>query len=364
MAIKPISVMVRAFPGVGLAATLAGVVLAGVVVVPRPAAADTPPQCQAVTRTVTLSDVDLEQYRMAGWLCWRGTLTQTTVQVLVHGLTYDHHYWDFPTAWPSQSYVAAATAGGYATFAIDRIGDGISDRPLDASVLTTESAAHTLYQVVEALRTGAIGGTAFGKVVTVGHSFGSQVVAYEAGKYHDVDGVILSGSLHQTTTGTFTTVLPQFYPAQSDAKFGATTPVGYLTTIPGSRGLIFYDAADAAPAVVTEDEQLKQTATDGEVATITNGDLVTGDIAVPVLLAVGQFDALFCDRSHSCADSQAVLAREAGDFSAQACLEAYVLPGSGHSMNLHVNAGDWFSAALTWSNRRVGTRTGPPAQSC
>jgi pimeloyl-ACP methyl ester carboxylesterase len=197
------------------------------------------------------------------------------VQVLVHGLTYDHTYWDFPAATDDQSYVAAATAAGYATFNIDRIGVGASTRPANASVLTTGSASYVLHQVVQALRAGQIGGRAFPRVMTVGHSFGSQAVAKEAGVYGDVDGVVLSGSLHDTTIETFTQVLPQFYPAQLDPKFGLSTPAGYLTTIPGTRGAIFYDLSDADLTVVAADEQLKQTATDGEIATVTNGSLET-----------------------------------------------------------------------------------------
>jgi pimeloyl-ACP methyl ester carboxylesterase len=329
-----------------------------------PAAATAGVTCQSVTRTVTLSALDVVPRQLAGWLCWRGALNVTTVQVLVHGLSYDHHYWDFPAPTADQSYVAAATAAGYATFNIDRIGVGASTRPGNGLVLTTGSAAYVLHQVVQALRAGQIGGNAFHKVITVGHSFGSQAVAKEAGVYGDVDGVILSGSLHDTTVQTFTHVLPQFYPAQLDPKFGLQVPAGYLTTIPGTRGAIFYNPANVDLAVVATDEQLKQTATDGEIATVTNGNLETGDITAPVLVAVGQTDALFCNATLSCADAQAVLARESGDFAAAACLDGYVLPMAGHSINLHVNAPDWFAAALDWTDRRVGTTNRPPAQPC
>jgi hypothetical protein len=201
-------------------------------------------------------------------------------------------------------------------------------------------------------------------VITVGHSFGSQAVAKQAGVYGGVDGVVLSGSLHDTTLETFTQVLPQFYPAQLDPKFGLLIPAGYLTTIPGTRGAIFYHLADADLGVVAADEQLKQTATNGEIATVTNGNPETKDITAPVLLAVGQTDLLFCNAMLSCADSQAVLARESGDFSAEACLEAYVLPTAGHSINLHLNAADWFAAAQAWSDRRVGAHNGPPTDPC
>jgi hypothetical protein len=116
--------------------------------------------------------------------------------------------------------------------------------------------------------------------------------------------------------------------------------------------------------VVATDEQLKQTATDGEVATVTNGNLETRDITAPVLVAVGQTDALFCNATLSCADSQAVLARESGDFTAAACLDAYVLPSAGHSINLHLNAPDWFAATRDWTDRRIGTLGRSPTQAC
>lgn len=328
-----------------------------------PAAATPGVTCQAVTRTVTLSALDFVPRQLAGWLCWRGTLDETSVQVLVHGLTYDHHYWDFPAATDDQSYVAAATDAGYATFTIDRIGVGASTRPANGLVLTTGSAAYVLNQVVQSLRAGQIGGTAFQKIVTVGHSFGSQAVAKQAGMYGGVDGVVLSGSLHDTTLQTFTQVLTQFYPAQLDPKFGLQIPAGYLTTIPGTRGAIFYNLANVDLTVVAADEQLKQTATDGEVATVTNGNLETKDITAPVLVAVGETDLLFCNAMLSCADSQVVLARESADFDAAACLDSYVLPLAGHSMNLHLNAPDWFAAAQDWTDRRVGAN-GPPTDPC
>ena len=50
-----------------------------------------------------------------------------TLQVLVHGITYDHTYWaGFQTIPFSAlySWVIFANAEGYSTLAIDRLGDG------------------------------------------------------------------------------------------------------------------------------------------------------------------------------------------------------------------------------------------------
>ena len=37
----------------------------------------------------------------------------------------------------------------------------------------------------------------------------------------------------------------------------------------------------------------------------------------------------------SCATASAILAREKANYAPQACLQAYVLPHAGHSINLH-----------------------------
>jgi pimeloyl-ACP methyl ester carboxylesterase len=89
-----------------------------------------------------------------------------TVQLLVHGYSYARYYWDFPYQPETYSYVRRATAAGYATLAVDRLGDGWSSRPKGRR-LTWRTAARTISHVVTALRNGSLG-TAFDRVVLVG----------------------------------------------------------------------------------------------------------------------------------------------------------------------------------------------------
>lgn len=49
-----------------------------------------------------------------------------TVQLLTHGATLDHTYWDIA---PGYSYVDVASAAGYATLSYDQLGVGNSDHP-------------------------------------------------------------------------------------------------------------------------------------------------------------------------------------------------------------------------------------------
>ncbi len=312
--------------------------------------------CQQTTTPVTLSATDPTVYHVAGWLCANGSPAGKTVQLLVHGLSYDHQYWDWPQSPQTYSYTRSATDAGYATFSIDRLGDGISDHPVDGSSVTAESGAYVLHQIVQDLRAGTIGHTAFTKIITVGHSYGSITSAYEAATYHDVDGTILSGLLHDYTPASFTAAANDFYPATSDPKFASSGLNNtYLTTVPGTRTQLFFNTANASQAVIAEDEALKQTGTTGEVGSFTAAGPLTPQISVPVLLVMGDSDYLFCDPASGlpCTNKNDILARESSHFSPQAQLEAYVQPNSGHDLNLHKNAHLWFEFATNWANHHI-----------
>jgi len=325
------------------------------------------PTCRQVSPVpVTLSPTDPTTYYVAGQLCAQGSLHGKSMQLLVHGLTYDHQYWDWPRS-PQYSYVRAATNTGYATLAIDRIGDGASSHPVDGTQVTTVSGGYVLHQIIQKLRAGAIGGTAFPKVMTVSHSFGAASAGYEAGTYHDVDGVIISGFMHDISPTTLGAFAASVYPAHLDPKF-ANSGLNdtYLTTQPGARAQFFFNTATTDPGVIATDEQIKQTGTVGELdpTTFDQANAATAQITVPVLIAMGDSDAIFCDTaaSLSCTDSNAILARERSHFGARACLEAYVLRSSGHDINLHRNAHDWYAAAANWSDRHVGHDAGHPGE--
>ncbi len=321
------------------------------------ASANSLPTCRSITSIpVTLSPTDPTTYQVAGQLCATGNLRGKTMQLLVHGFTYDHRYWDWPDS-PQYSYARTAAAAGYVTLAIDRLGDGASSHPVDGNTLTPASEGYVLHQIIQKLRAGAIEGTSFAKVVTVGHSLGSVISAEEAATYHDVNGVILSGFMHDVPPAVLASFGNGIYSANQDPAF-ANSGLNdtYLTTRPGSRTPFFFNTAHTSPAVIAKDEQIKQTGTTGEAAGFDAASALTPQINVPVLLAMGESDALFCDSSVglSCANRSAVLAREQSHFSSDAHLQAYVLPGSGHDMNLEQGSLQWYVAANLWTAAYVG----------
>ncbi len=330
-----------------LAAALALGLLALPLVPAGPAAAATTPTCEYRSVPVNLSPTDPTGYQIAGWACWVDTADHKPVELLVPGFTYDHTYWDFPYLPDRYSYVRAATNAKFVTFAIDRLGTGRSSYP-PSSLLSAQAHEYALHQVIGYLR-GAFPGV---PVVAVGHSAGSGTVLQEAADFADVDSVVLTRMLHAPDVAD-ATFFGSFYPAPLDPRFvGSVYDPGYLTTQPGTRGPDFYNLLVADPLVIATDEATKSTGSTTELGT---GDtslisLTSQAVHVPVLLAVGQDDSSFCNASlsMSCDSTAAVLSREASDWSAAACLSAFVLPSSGHDINLHTNANLWFAAANDW----------------
>ncbi|MFF5258483.1 alpha/beta hydrolase [Actinomadura viridis] len=292
------------------------------------------------------------EWEVAGDLYLPATPART-VQVLLPGLTYDRRYWTLPGEY---NYAEHMCRAGYAVVAMDRIGTGASSRPPYGEV-ATDNHAHVLHQVVQALRDGAVGGVAFDRVVTVGHSYGSGIAIVEAARHQDVDGLIVSGMLH-TTTKLYAEVRAFFHHASEDPILGPAAPEGgwpeyYMTQRPGLRARMLEHAPGIEPEMSELNERIKATATlgEGESLPVTYEVEHSLAIKVPVLVVVGEHDALFSSEHVAfAAESGPVHDFEKEFYAPEARLEAHVLPGAGHSLNIHRNAVDWFETARRWAD--------------
>jgi pimeloyl-ACP methyl ester carboxylesterase len=317
--------------------------------------ADPPMRCRDVTFEVALAPdapVDGEIY---GRLCARGSVRNKTMQVLLHGGSYDHRYWDWPHPSDQYSYVREMTAAGYATLSIDRIGTGRSSHPADASAVTLHSSAYTVHQIVQQLRAGTTIVRGFGRVVArrielVGFSLGSFIATIEASVYDDVDAVVLTAYSHTLGPAAYAS-FDLAYPANLEPAF-ADLPDGYLTTLPGVRSELFFHTPGVDPAILALDEWIKQTYTIGELTDIFPSLPASLGVRVPTLLVVGDRDMMSCE-APSCTATGS-LANESANYAPEACLELAIIPGAGHSLNLHYAADSAFAAVREWSDRRVG----------
>jgi len=329
------------------------VLLVGAALCPRAAGAASENTCRA-TKTAAMLLPGLP-VTVAGRLCLPTTLEPKAIQLLIHGGTYNGgSYWD-PAYEPDRfSYVRAATRAGYATFAVDRVGYGRSTR-VPSTALTGSGQSDVVHQLVRALRDGRVDGRRWEKVIAVGHSMGSGIVVLEAATYHDVDGVVLTGMTHHISpTKTIHAFITYLQPALLDQQLGQEGyDPGYLTTRPGTRAAFFYSPADSDPGIVAMDEATKDVVSTTEVTEIVSvafGTDKSRGIDVPVLLAVGSADDIFCrgDFSGDCRSAETLHSQEGVYFSPGACLQTYVVPGAGHDVDLSINASRYRLEELQW----------------
>jgi pimeloyl-ACP methyl ester carboxylesterase len=306
---------------------------------------------QRCTETDLPVTLDLLPQKVHGKLCLPASGIPKTVQLLVHGGTYNRLYWDLPNVPTRYSYQQDMADHGLATFAIDALGSGASSQPLSA-LITGTGLASTVHQVIGALRAGRVGGTRFARVVLIGHSMGSGIVAVEAATYHDVDGVVLTGFSHSMDLLALTAVFVDgVRPAALDPVLSErNSDPGYVTTMPGTRRL-FHD-----PGLVDDDVLAADEATKDQVAATVVPDLLTlaftspltRSVNVPVLIANGARDTLFC--AFRCASPEDLRTAEAPFFTSE--LAVFLLPQSGHSLGLAHDAPDYRTAVRDWLTAR------------
>jgi pimeloyl-ACP methyl ester carboxylesterase len=323
-----------------------------VLTVPVQAAAQ-PASCTDHYFPVTLLGVPETLY---GQLCVPAGGAKT-VAVLVPGASYDSAYWNSQYD-PSQlSFVRAMTNAGYATLDIDRLGTGRSSHPLSA-LLTSTTQAITVHQVIQDLRAGSQT-QAFGSVLLGGHSVGSAIAVIEAGTYHDVNGVLVTGLSHGLDPIGAIKILASLMPADLDNKFaGLGIDPGYLTTDPGTRYSSFQSPGPYIAGVANMDEATKDAFAPGEVVdTVLIGVVSTYSklINVPVMLVMGQDDPAFCGGllAPNCSTAATLLAGEGRYYSAAAKLQTYVVDDWGHSINYAPDAPAYQQAVIAWANKMV-----------
>lgn len=302
--------------------------------------------CRPAAYSIALAPGAATRYTVRGTLCTPGVAYGRTVQLLLGGILYTRAYWDWPVKPRTYSWVRAMNAAGYAMLNIDRIGGGASDHPPAAQV-TIDANAYVAHQLVRDLRQGP---AAFARVMLVGHSLGSLISIVEAGRYRDVDGVILTGFMHAPGPGTAAFSQSGLLPAQTNPAL-RSLPSGYLRERPGTRVTYFYDPANADPAVIAYDDASVApigTATIGELgqfARVLTSPAYSWAIVAPVLVLTGRQDALF---------GAAAAGKEPSFYRTGLPLKVDVLPDTGHALNLHRSAPRAFALARAWADRHVG----------
>jgi pimeloyl-ACP methyl ester carboxylesterase len=281
--------------------------------------------CRPAQFSVRANDTEPTTYNIAGELCGKGRGAKTLL-ITSHGATYNRLYWNWGVSPDTYSFVQNMKAN-VDVLNVDLLGVGKSDHP--ASAVTGSGAqAHVLHQLVQTMR-----GRGYTRVILVGHSSGAGHVVREASKYHDVDGIIVTGFLHGFADGSI--VVSILYPASSDPSFASLKlDPGYVTSKAGKKANpAFYNLDVVDPAVLAFDEANKDVVTFPAIQDfleVVSTPAISQAINVPVLSLQAQYDAGFCSLPDC---PQAAL--EASAWGAAATLELHVIPVAGHDIHLH-----------------------------
>lgn len=277
---------------------------------------------------------DGRTYTVVGYLYYQGSLKNRPVQILVHGITYNHAYWDLPEInGEDYSYARYMARQHYAVLALDLPGTGESDKP-DGDFIDLEQSASALHQVAWRLRATAEKNT-FEKLIYVGHSNGALIATFAQAQYRDAQAVVMTGWLN---TRHEVPVDP--------AVLIELAQQGPYITLPGEmRSALFYDAPHADPAVIAYDNQVAADAVPRgqflDLLTILGApeSIPVQGITVPILVQLGENDLVA---------SASYASNEAKAYPNSPLVVVQTLPDIGHAVNGHYTRERSWAGIAAW----------------
>lgn len=366
---------------------------------------DPTPQCQLLTIPVTVSNVQQknltgpidyttnptglyglfpnltvsETFNISASLCAPATATvngtrNSTLQILVHGASYNKTYWSGLKVPPDSfngttySWVDYATSQGYHTLSIDRLCNGNSSHPDGADICQAPTQAAVIHDLVQRARNGSVSPASssprFTSIVYVGHSLGSELGAYYLNTYPtDTNISILTGySAFSGPGSTSTEFSSGAQPARDTFPRFSTLDPTYLAFADPltTRGHFYYGSYN--PLIPALDYQGTGTTTFGEFFSFALGLAPQPNITVPVLVLNGQNDQIFCARTivdgfygygGDCGEgSGGLTARTSVNFPNAVGYAYFNVPDTGHDINLHYSAPTAFAAAQRFLDSR------------
>ncbi|KAK4451557.1 Alpha/Beta hydrolase protein [Podospora aff. communis PSN243] len=264
-----------------------------------------------------------------------------TLQLLVHGITYNSSMWEGWGFGDKYNWHAYASKEGYHTLAIDRLGHGLSTRNADPlNVVQGPMHVEIIHQLISIVRgntTANLLGRGFSKVAYVGHSFGSAIGTQVLRVYpEDVDAAVLTGFSNFIN---FPWVNQNFRwksAAIHDPTRFSGIPYGYLTfpDEPLRTAIMYGGSFDRA--ISAFDFAHTDVCTIGEVGSNPWLLQASSGHSTPVMTVTGPSDVVFCPPGKPACE--AALADTQKVFPDSSHYEYYVPDDTGHDLTLHYSA--------------------------
>ncbi len=274
----------------------------------------------------------------------------STLQVLIHGWTYNHTYWDpYGAAKPGRSYARFMAKKGYVVLALDLLGTGASSVPDGVKLDFTENV-NSLIQVLKPIRADQrLQHHYIRQIALVGHSAGTILSVLTAGTAPQLaDFLIATGWSylpHQVFSEEIINAARQQTPY---IRFPSElrTQLFYYTPTAKPRQIAFDNSqlADQFPnGALTQGLPLLEALDSGQVAVIKAVSLVD-KVKVPVLVQLGDMDVIA---------KPSIPENEKMPYSGSPDVTVQVLDNIGHSLNLHIDRKTGWRQINQWLKRQL-----------
>ncbi|KAH7329865.1 Alpha/Beta hydrolase protein [Rhizoctonia solani] len=276
---------------------------------------------------------------------------QVPLIVGIHGINFDHSYWEFGYS-KEYNFIEAANKAGYAVLTYDRLGVGQSDKPDGLNVVQSSTEVEILHRFIQQARASG----KYSKILGIGHSFGAIQLTGIAARYPtDLDAVILTGYAPSMT-------LASEQPDMAIRSRWSSLPSGsnimsdksYMGTgSPSSDRFAFFADGNYDEAAFKQAYDTKQTHTLGEFLTIAEPvSQPASEYKGHVFVVTGEKDIIFCGGNclqkptkapgNNLLDDTKVFYPKAASFS------SHVPSGAGHALFAHYGTENVIATILSW----------------
>ncbi|CUA74542.1 hypothetical protein RSOLAG22IIIB_05602 [Rhizoctonia solani] len=288
---------------------------------------------------------------------------QVPLIVGIHGINFDHSYWEFGYS-KEYNFVEAANKAGYAVLTYDRLGVGQSDKPDGLNVVQSSTEVEILHRFIQQARASG----KYSRILGIGHSFGAIQLTGIAARYpRDLDAVILTGYAPSMVSvplafTAWSQTLASEQPDMAIRSRWSSLPSGsnimsdksYLGTgSPSSDRFAFFSEGSYDEGAFKHAYDTKQTHTLGEFLTIAEPvSRPANEYNGHVFVVTGEKDIIFCGGNclqkptkasgNNLLDDTKVLYPRAASFS------SHVPSGAGHALFAHYGTDSTISTILSW----------------
>ncbi|KAI9164123.1 hypothetical protein HJFPF1_05760 [Paramyrothecium foliicola] len=268
-----------------------------------------------------------------------------TLQVLVHGISYNKSMWSGLGFGPQYDWHIFANSQGYHTLAIDRLAHGSNTHfPNPLEVIQGPMLVESLHEIIHIARNqfnNPLGRT-FSRIALISHSYGGWVATgLVADHPTDVDALVLTGFSNTPNHTVLANAKLRSAARVAPERF-AHLSLGHITLEDqAEREASFYDPGGYDTAIPIIDYMYQDTWTIGQTGSLEFAARplnYTGGLFV----VTGVQDKIFCEEPIERCET---LLQETGGFYPNASsFGYYALDNTGHALTLHYSAALAFQA--------------------